>query len=75
MPGTTVPSTVDNLQGILGKGGYEAIQNDSNGNLWIVEDVGGSAGTVNTHAKQPNSFVYRFVPYDATDLTAGDVIR
>ncbi len=68
---TSVPSTVVNLQGILGIGGYEGIQNDSAGNLWIVEDVGGKNGTVNTFAKQPNSFVYRFKPVDPTDLTRG----
>ena len=68
---TTVPSTVVNLQGILGIGGYEGIQNDSAGNLWIVEDVGGRNGTVNTFAKQPNSFIYRFKPVDPTDLTKG----
>jgi hypothetical protein len=66
-----VPSTVEDLSGSTGRGGYEGIQNDSLGNLMIVEDVGGSAGAVNTHAKQPNSFVYRFVPKDPRDLTRG----
>jgi hypothetical protein len=27
--------------GRLGRGGYEGVQNDSDGNLWIVEDIGG----------------------------------
>ncbi len=36
--------------------------------MWIVEDVGSKAGIVNTHAKQPNSFVYRFVPKNPRDL-------
>jgi hypothetical protein len=72
---TGVPSTVDNLQAIIGIGGYEGIQNDSKGNLWIVEDVGGSAGAVNTHAKQPNSFVYRFVPDNPNHLTAGGKLQ
>jgi hypothetical protein len=26
----------------------------------------------NTYARQPNSFVYRFIPYDKTDLKKGD---
>ena len=66
-----VPSTVEDLSGSMGRGGYEGIQNDSLGNLWIVEDVGGSAGSLNRNAKQPNSFVYRFVPKDPRDLTRG----
>ncbi len=68
---TSVPSTVVSLQGVLGIGSYEGIQNDSAGNLWIAEDVGGRNGTVNTFAKQPNSFIYRFKPVDPTDLTKG----
>jgi hypothetical protein len=66
-----VPSTVQDISGEIGRGGYESIQNDSDGNVWIVEDVGGAKGTVNSHARQPNSFVYRFVPADPTDLTQG----
>src|SRR6478752_2751640 len=65
------PATVTDISGSLGRGGYEGIQADSDGNLWIVEDVGGLAGNPSTHAKQPNSFVYRFVPDDPSDLTAG----
>jgi hypothetical protein len=65
------PSTVSDLDGSLGKGGYEGIQNDSAGNLWVVEDSGGGAGPTTPHAKQPNSFIYRFVPDHAGDLTDG----
>jgi hypothetical protein len=65
------PSVVEDVTGALGRGGYEGIQNDGNGNLWIVEDVGGKVGDTLKHAKQPNSFLYRFVPKDATDLTRG----
>ena len=65
------PSTVDDLAGSIGRGGYEGIQNDSDGNLWIVEDVGGKTGTSNPHAKQPNSFIYRFKPRRRDDLSAG----
>lgn len=66
-----VPSTVDDLSGSLGRGGYEGIQNDSDGNVWIVEDVGGKSGTAAPHAKQPNSFVYRFKPRTRGDLRSG----
>ena len=36
----------------LGRGGYEGIQNDSDGNLWIVEDIGGGNGRPNDQARQ-----------------------
>jgi hypothetical protein len=66
-----VPSKVENLFGSLGRGGFEGIQNDARGNVIVVEDSGGPTGTVNTHARQPNSFVYRFVPDHPGDLTHG----
>jgi len=69
------PSQVQDISGYIGRGGYEGIQNDSAGNLWIVEDVGGPKGTVNSHARQPNSFIYRYVPTDPTDITAGGVLQ
>jgi hypothetical protein len=63
------------LRGILGSSGYEGIQNDSAGNLWIVEDSGGANGTAFPHSRQPNSFVYRFVPKDKADLTKGGKLQ
>ena len=69
------PSTVEDLSGILGRGGYEGIQSDREGRLIIVEDIGGKTGTANPHARQPNSFVYRFVPYNAFDLKAGGKLQ
>lgn len=62
------PSTVTPMHASMGRGGYEGMQIDSAGNVWIVEDVGGS--TVNG-AKQPNSFIYRFVPTVKSDLSKG----
>lgn len=72
-PGTT--AVAEDISGALGRGGYEGIQNDKDGNIWIVEDVGGKSGTINNKAKQPNSFVYRFVPNDKTDLTKGGKLQ
>jgi hypothetical protein len=66
------PSTVVNLQGVIGRGGYEGVQADSDGNIWIVEDIGGS--TVGG-AKLPNSFVYRFIPKNKYDLTQGGKLQ
>jgi len=65
-----VPATVEDVSGALGRGGYEGIQDDSDGNLWVVEDVTGPAKGATT-AKQPNSFVYRYVPKAPGDLQNG----
>ena len=48
------------LYGSLGRGGYEGIHPDDWGNILIIEDVGGT--TVMNNGRNPNSFVYRFVP-------------
>ena len=80
------PSTVTDVSGALGRGGYEGIQNDDRGNLWIAEDIGGSnkppAGSAMcsnsgtpppqcTVARRPNSFLYRYVPAHKGDLANG----
>ena len=70
-----VPSRVESLTGVIGQGGYEGIQADSSGRLIIVEDAGGSAGSVNNFAKRPNSYIYRFVPYNVSDLRQGGVLQ
>ena len=69
------PPLVEEISGILGRGGYEGIQNDSDGNLWIAEDVSGAKGAVNNHARQPNSFIFRFLPNDKHDLTRGGKLQ
>src|SRR5262249_1897550 len=69
------PSGVEDISGVLGRGGYEGIQADSDGNLWIVEDVGGATGAVNSHARRPNSFIYRLIPYNKSDLKLGGVLQ
>jgi hypothetical protein len=65
------PSTVEDLSGSLGRGGYEGIQNDSDGNIWIVEDIGGANKPGAVASKFPNSFVYRYVPATKGDLHNG----
>src|SRR5919197_558094 len=67
---STLDGKVVNLQRFLGRGGFEAIQNDDQGNLYMVEDAGGSTFP-GTTARRPNSFVFRFIPNDVTDLTKG----
>jgi len=65
------PSTVEDVSGALGRGGYEGIQDDSDGNIWIVEDIGGSTKPGSTNARIPNSFIYRYVPKTKGDLHNG----
>jgi hypothetical protein len=64
------PSTVEDVSGALGRGGYEGIQNDAAGNIWIAEDIGG-ANKPGTTARIPNSFLYRYVPERPGDLHNG----
>lgn len=69
------PSTVTDISGALGRGGYEGIQDDSAGDIWIVEDIGGAkkkdASGATTAAKIPNSYLYRYVPATLGDLENG----
>lgn len=64
-------ANITDVSGALGKGGYEGIQNDSAGNLYIVEDVGGPTGSTYPASRQPNSFLYRYVPATPGDLSNG----
>jgi hypothetical protein len=69
------PSTVEDISGIVGRAAYEGVQADWFGRLILVEDSGGKAGTVNAHAKQPNSFIYRFLPNAPADLKLGGKLQ
>ena len=64
------PSTVTDVSGALGRGGYEGVSLDSEGNVMILEDQSG-ANKGNTTAKVPNSFLFRYVPDSPDDLTNG----
>ncbi len=75
-------SNVTKLDGLIGRAGYEGIQVDDHGNLLIVEDTGGTSVNVIPSdpnsakaARQPNSFVYRFVPNDPSNLLAGGQLQ
>jgi hypothetical protein len=76
------PSEVITLDGIVGKGGYEGIHPDNDGNLLLIEDSGGTSVPVDPanpsspkNARNPNSFVYRFVPYNKQNLLAGGKLQ
>jgi hypothetical protein len=61
---TTIPALTQ-LDGSMGRAGYEGVNVDKLGNVYLVEDTGGSTLTDNgtaTKVKQPNSFVFRFKP-------------
>ncbi len=64
------PSTVTDVSGALGRGGYEGVALDSEGNAIIVEDIGG-ANKGGTTARIPNSFLFRYVPDSPGDLENG----
>jgi hypothetical protein len=71
------------LDGILGRGAYEGIHPDSHGNLILAEDIGGTKVSIDPNnpsgptktAANPNSFVYRFVPNNIADLSAGGKLQ
>jgi hypothetical protein len=70
------------LDGILGDAGYEGIHPDDHGNLVLAEDSGGTEVSVDPSdpsapevAKQPNSFMYRFVPKDRSNLSRGGKLQ
>ena len=76
------PPKRTSLDGILGKGSYEGIHPDDHGNLVMAEDEGGTEVSVDPSdpsapvvAKQPNSFMYRFVPKDPSDLSKGGKLQ
>src|SRR6266487_2753316 len=78
----TWPPKVTTLYGIIGRGGFEGIHPDDWGNLLIIEDSGGTSVNVDPNdpnspkvARQPNSFVFRFLPKDSTNLSLGGKLQ
>jgi Alkaline phosphatase PhoX len=67
------PVQVNTLYPFLGRAGFEGIKLDDKGNIYIVEDTGGT--TTHTpalnNARQPNSFVYRYVPNNPQRIEDG----
>src|ERR1041384_3346719 len=79
---TSWPPVVTTLYGILGRGGFEGIHPDDQGNLLIIEDAGGKSVNIDPNdpnspkvAKQPNSFVYRLLPKNPVDITQGGKLQ
>ena len=72
------PPVIRTLDGSLGKAGYEGIHPDHQGNLLICEDSGGTSVNIDPAdptspkaGRNPNSFVFRFVPKNPGDLSLG----
>jgi Alkaline phosphatase PhoX len=77
-PSTGAGAGLRTLYGSLGRGGFEGVHVDDQGNLIVIEDVGGTRVNVDPNdpaspkqAALPNSFVYRFVPANPADLSQG----
>jgi len=64
------PSTVEDISGAIGRGGYEGVSLDDEGNVIIAEDQSGASKT-GTTAKVPHSFLFRYVPDSPGDLNNG----
>src|SRR5262245_17120877 len=78
------PPVQNKLGAFFGLGGFEGVHPDDNGIIYLQEDIGGAttpAGTVATidgqpntplrRARQPNSFVYRYIPNNPARLEDG----
>jgi len=79
---TTWPSNLTTLEGVLGIRGYEGIHPDDRGDLILAEDIGGVSVNVDPNdpnspknARQPNSFIYRFLAADPANLSAGGKLQ
>jgi hypothetical protein len=75
-------SAIVPLYGVMGRGGYEGIHPDDRGNIYLVEDAGGTSVNIDPNdptspkkAKVPNSYIYRFVPKNPAQLAAGGVLQ
>lgn len=77
------PPNAHTLDGIFGNPAFfEGVHPDDQGNLILCEDLGGTSVPVNPAdpaspkaARQPNSFVYRFIPSDVTNIDAGGKLQ
>lgn len=72
------PGPAQDLSGVFGRASYEGISVDPAGNVWLVEDAGGASpgsSSALDNARQPNSFLFRFVPADRANLAKGGKLQ
>lgn len=80
---TNFPATITTHYGSVGRCGLEGVHVDNKGRIYLVEDTGGTSASndhkdingANKVAKQPNSYVFRFIPTNVKDLSAGGVLQ
>lgn len=73
------PATVTTHYGAIGQCGLEGVHMDNKGRVYLVEDTGGTSASNDPNdingatkvARQPNSYVFRFVPANNKDLSQG----
>jgi hypothetical protein len=82
------PPLLTRLGPFFGLGGWEGIHPDDQGVIYLQEDIGGATPPANTlatvdgvpnvplrRARQPNSFVYRYVPKNPRRLEDGGKLQ
>jgi len=77
------PATVTTHYGSIGRCGLEGIRTDNKGRIYLVEDSGGTSVSVDPNdingttkrARQPNSYLYRFVPNKKNNLSMGGKLQ
>ena len=74
------PTQRSQLDAFLGKAGFEGIHTDKDGNIYMIEDTGGATSATTTpvnlnKGRQPNSFVYRFVPNNRSRIEDGGKLQ
>ena len=71
------PVQINTLDAFLGKAGYEGIHPDNNGNIYMIEDSGGATSSTPAinKGRQPNSFVYRYVPNNPARIEDGGKLQ
>jgi hypothetical protein len=85
---TSWPPVLNRLGAFFGRGGFEGVHPDDNGIIYLQEDIGGRTASANTlatidgqpniplrAARQPNSFVYRYIPKNLGRLEDGGKLQ
>ena len=76
----TWPAQARTLDAFFGKGGFEGIHADKHGNIYFIEDTGGATSPTTSpinlkNGKQPNSFVFRYVPNNRNRIEDGGKLQ
>jgi Bacterial protein of unknown function (DUF839) len=82
------PPVLTRLGAFFGRGGWEGVHPDDKGVIYLQEDIGGAQAPANTlatvdgqpnvplrRARQPNSFVYRYVPNNPARFEDGGKLQ